>query len=160
MTWLDGITDSTGLSLSMLQEVVKDREAWRAAVHAADFQRQDQGGLGEEVALSWPPQGPSQQAQHGTGLSEDRGLCSLLAASSGFNPPVAGTKQQLLVAQKEEPNPPPADQAPVTMSVILGVGRGCQPRVLLPLNCYGNCTVKRTYVLTSSLHKATVNTKA
>ena len=33
MRWLDGLTDSLDMSLSKIQEIVKDRETWRAAVH-------------------------------------------------------------------------------------------------------------------------------
>ena len=33
LRWLDGTSDAVDMSLSKLQEIVKDREAWRAAVH-------------------------------------------------------------------------------------------------------------------------------
>ena len=43
MRWLDSITDSIDMNLSKLQEIVKDREAWRAIVHG-DTKSQTQLG--------------------------------------------------------------------------------------------------------------------
>ena len=54
MRWLDSITDAMNMNLGKLQEMVRDREAWSAAVHGVTKSRTRLGDRTTAAGIAWP----------------------------------------------------------------------------------------------------------
>ena len=84
MSWLYSITDSIDMSLSNLQEIVKDREGWHAAVHGVTKSQTATGSARGDLTITGLGAGEEEGALWSTSLS-----CLPRAPDSAFWPPGA-----------------------------------------------------------------------